>query len=149
MNAPTILLIEHSPDDARLIVDALADVIARDQIGLCVDGADALDFFHCRGSYGDVSPVDLPAFVLLDLDLPRISGLDVLRAMRAHPPVRLLPVTILSGSARQEDIRTAAQLGANSFVRKETGGRQMKETVATLAQYWLQLNVPPPASARQ
>lgn len=149
MDAPSILLIENSPDDAKLIVDALAGVVARDQIALCVDGADALDFFHCRGIYAQCIQTELPAFVLLNLDLPQVAGLDVLREIRSHPPTRLVPVTILSASATQADIRAAAQLGANSYVRKATDGRQMRETIATLALYWLQLNVPPPTSARQ
>lgn len=149
LDTPTILLIEDSAEDAELMVDALARVLPQGQVGVCTDGADALDFFHCRGAHASRNPAELPTFVLLDLELPRIGGLDVLRGIRTDPAARLVPVTIMSASARGEDVRTAAELGANSYVRKPTDGRELKETLSRIALYWLQLNVPPPISARQ
>ena len=149
MDTPTILLIEDSPADAGVIVDALAAVLPRERIGICVDGAAALDFFLCRGSYADRNPLELPLFVLLDLKLPRVQGLDVLREIRANPATRLLSVTVLSSSDNPADIRTAAQLGANSFVRKSGDWRQMADNLRQLARYWLELNIPPPSRPRQ
>lgn len=149
MDTPTILLIEDSPEDAELMVDALARIVPHEQVGVCADGADAIDFFRCRGAHSDRNPAELPAFVLLDLGLPRIAGLDVLRVIRTDPTARLVPVTVLSASERHEDVRAAAELGANSYVRKPTDGKGLRDTLSTLALYWLQLNVPPPASARQ
>lgn len=149
MNTPTILLIEGSPADAGAIVDALAAVLPREEIGVCADGAEALDFFRCRGPYAGRSPLELPLFVLLDLRLPRGRGLDVLRDIRANPATRLLSVTVLSASDNPADIRAAAQLGANSFVRKSGDLRQMADNLRQLARYWLELNIPPPSRARQ
>ncbi|OHC65875.1 MAG: two-component system response regulator [Rhodocyclales bacterium GWA2_65_20] len=149
MNPPTVLLIENSPATAKLIVDALARIVPPEAVRICADGAEALDFFRCRGAYLNRNALELPALVLLSLDLPRISGLDVLREIRADPATRLLPVTMLSASDRREDIRLAAGLGANSYVRKSADGRQMTGNIIELARYWLELNVPPPARARQ
>lgn len=149
MDTPTIVLIDDSPDDAKLIVEALSRVVPQERIRVCVDGADALDYFQRRGAYAVCSPIELPALVLLDLHPSQPGGLHVLRDIRAHPLTRLLPVTILSTSDQQEDVRAAAQLGANSFVRKARDGKELRDTLSKLALYWLQLNVPPPLSARQ
>ncbi|MDD5249715.1 MAG: response regulator [Rhodocyclaceae bacterium] len=148
MSTLSILLIEDCAEDVALMVDALARVVPREQIGVCMDGAAAVDFFQCRGDYASREEADLPAFVLLDLGLPRVGGLDVLRAIRAQPSSRLLPVTVLSASDREADARAAAQLGANSFVRKPGNRRQLIDTLGQLARYWLELNVPPPCCAR-
>lgn len=145
MNTPTILLIEDSPEDAGLIVDALTRAIPTAQVEVCADGAEALDFFRCKGTYAGRNPHELPAFVLLDLNLPQVGGIDVLRELRKRPATRLLPVTVLSASSRQEDVRTAAGLRANSYILKPTNGRQLGDTLSQLARYWLELNVPPPA----
>lgn len=149
LSSPLILLIEDCADDAALIVDGLARVVPRDRIGVCVDGAAALDFFHCRGDHADRAADELPMFVLLDLGLPLVGGLDVLRAIRAQPSSRLLPVTVLSASDRPEDVRTAAMLGANSFVRKPAERQRLIDTVAQMARYWLELNIPPPCRGGQ
>ena len=149
MNVPTILLIDDSAADAQTIVAALARVVPRNEVRVYADGAAALDFFDRPDAQPDRSSLALPRFVLLELDLPRISGLDVLRAIRAKPATRLLPVTVLSATARQNDIRIAAGLGANSFVRKSADTRQMADNIVELARYWLELNIPPPIRARQ
>lgn len=149
MDTPAILLIEDSPEDARVIVDALSGIIPREQIRLCQDGTEALDFLHCRGAHRNRNPLDTPRLLILDLTLPGVSGLDVLREIRAQPNTRLLPVTVLSASDSPQDIRVCAQLGANSFVRKLADVRQFKETLSQIALYWLQLNIPPPPEARQ
>lgn len=149
VNSPTILLIEDNAQDIELIVDGLAPVVPRERVEICRDGAVALDFLHCRGSYSGRHPEDLPMFALLDLELPRVSGFDVLRAIRAEPSARLLPVTVLSASDRVEDVREAARLGANSFVRKPRAGGHLADMLEQLARYWLELNIPPPHGAGQ
>lgn len=147
MNGPTILLIEDNPGDAALIVGGLARVVPRDHVIVCPDGVAALDYLHARGEYAGREA--MPLFALLDLNLPRLGGFEVLRQIRAEAVTRLLPVTVLSGSDRAEDVRMAAQLGANSFVRKPADGGKMTEMLAQLARYWLDLNIPPPCCGGQ
>ncbi len=142
-------MIEDCADDAALIVDGLSRVVPRDRIGVCVDGVAALDFFGCRGDYANRAADELPMFVLLDLGLPLVGGLDVLRAIRAQANSRLLPVTVLSASDRPEDVRAAAMLGANSFVRKPAERQRLIDTLAQMARYWLELNIPPPCCGGQ
>ena len=149
MDTTVILLIEDSPDDARIIADALAGVIPRDRLCTCVTGVEALDFVHCRGKFAQRNPAALPVLVILDLGLPQLHGFDVLREIRSYPPTRLLPVTVLSGSDNQADVANAAELGANSFVRKPMDLSQMADRLRQLAVYWLELNIPPPARPRQ
>lgn len=149
MSGPTILLIEDNPDDIALIVDGLARAVSREQIEVCRDGAAALDFVHCRGSYSDREAADLPVFALLDLDLPKIHGIEVLRTIRGDTSFRLLPITVLSASDRIEDVREAARLGANSFIRKPTNGQALMDMLAQLARYWMDLNIPPPVRQEQ
>lgn len=149
LNTSTILLIEDSPEDASLIVAALARSVAQARVQICVDGAEALDFFRCCGVHAGRNAQELPAFVLLDLALPRVTGLDVLREIRGRPATRLLPVTVLSATGRPEDIRLAAELGANSYVRKPDDSAQLGDTLAQLARYWLELNIPPPTHVQK
>lgn len=148
-STPTILLIEGCADDAALIVEGLSRTVPRERIGVCRDGAAALDFFHCMGDYASRDTADSPMLALLDLGLPLVGGFEVLRAIRALPATRLLPVTVLSDSDKNGDVRTAMQLGANSFVRKPDDRRQLADTLARLARYWLEINVPPPCRGGQ
>lgn len=147
--SPTVLLIEDNADDAALIVDGLARAMPGEHIEVCRDGAAALDFLHCRGNYATRDIGDLPMLAVLDLDLPHANGFEVLRAIRAEPDARLLPVTVLSASDNVEDVRRAAELGANSFIRKPADGRQLVDTLEQLARYWLELNIPPPCCGGQ
>ncbi|HEX8961589.1 MAG TPA: response regulator [Rhodocyclaceae bacterium] len=149
MNAPAILLVEDDAADAALIMDGLSRVVSREQVEVCPDGAAALDFLNGRGRYAGRAADELPRFALLDLTLPGVSGFDVLRAIRAEPEWRLLPVTVLSASDNIEDVRAAARFGANSFVRKSADGRAFAETLGQLARYWLDLNIPPPCCGGQ
>lgn len=142
------MLIEDSAEDAILITEAIARVIPREQIGICADGEAALDFFACQGAYAARNPAELPVFVLLDLGLPGASGLEVLRKIRAEPATQLLPVTVISSSELQENIRAAAELGANSFVLKSSVAQQLSDNLSQLARYWLELNIPPPAQTK-
>ncbi len=144
MSAHTLLLIEDNPDDIELVLGIITKLLPPDQIAHFNNGVDALDYLFCRGAYADRSPLEQPRLVLLDLVLPRLSGLEVLREIRADQDTRLLPVVVLSASTEQKDIRAAAQLGANSYVAKSTDFSRLAGALDLLARYWLDLNIPPP-----
>lgn len=143
MTPPTLLLVEDSADDVALIVRGLAPAIAPEQVVVRADGIAALDHLFCRGAEAGRNPAELPWAVLLDLNLPRLSGLDVLREIRANERTRLLPVVILSATGDAEDMRTAIRLGANSFVRKRSDFAEVSHNLQQIAHYWLELNIPP------
>jgi len=139
------LLAEDSPEDIRLILNALRPIIPEAQVATCADGIEALDYLFARKAHANRSDDDLPGVALIDLNLPKINGLEVLRELRGNPRTRLLPVVILSASSEQRDVRAAALLGANSYVCKPIDYGRLRETVELLGHYWLDLNVPPPA----
>lgn len=139
-----MLLAEDSPEDTRLILNALQPVVQEDMVALCTDGVEALDYLLGRNGHAARCGEDLPGVALIDLNLPKVNGLEVLRELREHPRTRLLPVVILSASSEQRDVRAAALLGANSYVRKPLDYGRLRETVALLGRYWLDLNIPPP-----
>jgi two-component system response regulator len=149
LGTPSLLLVDDSPTDGALILRALAPVLAPEQVAVCTDGLAALDFLLCRGSHAGRNPADMPRVVLLDLNLPRVSGFDVLRQVRANERTRLLPVTILSGAGNAADIRTAIRLGANSFIRKSDDFAELSRRVVLLARYWLELNIPATPTERR
>lgn len=144
MSTHALLLAEDSPEDTRLILSALRPVIQEDMVALCGDGVEALDYLLARNAYAHRSGDDLPGVALIDLNLPKINGLEVLRELRENPRTRMLPVVILSASSEQRDVRAASLLGANSYVRKPLDYGRLRETVELLGHYWLDLNIPPP-----
>lgn len=144
MSAHSLLLAEDSLEDTELILTALQTVVPADQVVLCADGVEALDYLFARGTWAGRDATEQPKVVLLDLNLPKINGLEVLREIRETPRTRLLPVVIVSASAEQRDVRAAALLGANSYVRKPLDYTRLRETISRLGGYWLDLNVPPP-----
>ena len=107
------------------------------------DGAEALDFLFCKGSYADRDPGDLPSVVLLDLKLPKLDGLEVLKRVRADERTMLLPVVVLTSSDEQRDLVESYRGGANSYVRKPVEFDQFTEAVQQLGLYWLLMNEPP------
>nr|MBL8457221.1 response regulator [Zoogloeaceae bacterium] len=139
-SAATILLIEDNPDDEALTLRAISKNAIGNPVVVARDGVEAVDYlFGGTATGGDQG---LPAIVLLDLKLPRIDGLEVLRRIRADERTALLPVVILTTSSEPRDIEQAYQLGANSYIRKPVDYQQFVQTVAALASYWLSLNVP-------
>jgi len=146
VSAHSILLAEDSPEDARLILNALQPAITEEMVALCGDGVEALDYLFARNAHAGRAGEELPCVALLDLNLPKVNGLEVLRELRENPRTRLLPVVILSASSEQRDVRAAALLGANSYVRKPLDYGRLRETVELLGRYWIDLNVPPPVS---
>jgi len=143
MSDKVILLVEDNPDDAELTMLALKQNNVGNAVKWVKDGAEALDYLFCRGAYAGRDPRS-PVLVLLDLKLPKVDGLEVLRQMRADPRVRLTPVVILTSSAEERDIVQGYGLGANSYVRKPVDFARFHEATRQLALYWLVLNQAPP-----
>lgn len=144
MNDVTILLVEDNPQDEMLTVRSLKKVNVVNRIDVVRDGQQALDYLFRKGEFAGRSGPDLPAVVLLDIGLPRLSGLEVLARLRADPRTRLLPVVILTSSDEEKDRLMSYENGANSFVRKPVDFGEFAETVARLGVYWLLANEPPP-----
>ena len=141
-----ILLVEDNDDDVQLTLRALRLHRIANSVKVVHDGAEALDFLFCRGAYADRSPDELPQLVLLDLKLPKVPGLDVLKKLRQEPRTHRLPVVILTSSNVESDLAASYDLGANSYIRKPVDFTQFMEAVERLGLYWLVLNeVPPPA----
>ena len=139
MNDKTILLVEDNPDDEALTLRALKKNNILNKVTVARDGQEALDYFFGEGA----SERPAPAVVLLDLKLPKIDGLEVLRRIRADPRTRLQPIVILTSSREEQDIVTGYSLGANSYIRKPVDFSQFMEAIRQLGLYWLVLNEPP------
>ncbi len=140
---PTLLLVEDNPDDVELTRRAFARTDIVNRLVVTTDGEGALDYLFGLGAHAGRDPLDLPHAVLLDLKLPKISGLDVLRRIRSAEATRRLPVIILTTSREEQDIANSYDLGANSYVRKPVDFAQFVEAARTLGLYWLELNERP------
>jgi len=139
-----ILLVEDSPTDAELALHALERQNLVNRIHLVRDGAEALDFLFCTGPYAN-RPIDRgPKVVLLDLKLPLVDGIEVLRRMREDPRTRTIPVVVLTSSREERDIVDSYQAGVNSYIVKPVDFAQFTEAVRQLGLYWAVLNEPPP-----
>ena len=139
-----ILLVEDNPDDEALTVRALKKNNIVNDLAIVRDGEEALDFLFCTGIYSSRNPQELPQVILLDIKLPKLDGLEVLRRIRANEKTRLLSVVILTSSKEEQDVIRGYSLGANSFVRKPVDFNQFVEAVRQLGLYWLVLNEAPP-----
>jgi two-component system response regulator len=148
MIAKIILLVEDNPSDVGLTRRALAKSHVANELVVAEDGQDALDFLFGAGAYAGREVTDLPALVLLDLKLPRVDGLQVLRQIRADERTRRLPVVILTTSNEEQDVAQSYDLGANSYIRKPVDFRQFAQAVEHLGLYWLVLNESAPPKAR-
>ncbi len=147
MNAAdkTILLVEDNPDDEALTLRAFRKNNILNPVVVARDGEEALDYLFGTGRHAGRDTAEQPQVVLLDLKLPKLDGLEVLRRLRADPRTRLLPVVILTTSGEDRDILASYQLGANSYIRKPVDFEQFIEAARQLGLYWLVLNVPPPS----
>ena len=140
----TILLVEDNPDDVELTLRAFERTKLDGDVVVATDGEEALDYVFASGKHKDRDPDANPAVVLLDLNLPKVMGLDVLKRMRADARTRRLPVVVLSSSNEERDVLTSYDLGANSFVRKPVDFAQFLDAARQLGTYWLALNESPP-----
>jgi len=139
-----LLLVEDNPSDVGLTERALQKARIANEMVVAQDGQEALDFLWAEGAYAGRDAADLPSLVLLDLKLPKVSGLDVLRRIRGDARTRRLPVVILTTSKEEQDVAAGYELGANSYIRKPVDFHQFAAAVEQLGLYWLVLNEAPP-----
>jgi two-component system, response regulator len=147
MTEQTILLVEDSSSDEELTLRALRKSNVANRVVVTRDGAEALDYLFARGAFADRDPRDVPQLVLLDLNLPKIGGLEVLRRIRADERTKLLPVVILTSSSEDKDLLVGYASGANSYVVKPVDFTQFADAVRQLGMFWLVINQPPPRLA--
>jgi two-component system response regulator len=140
MHDRVIVLIEDNANDEELTLRAFRKSNIVNRVVVLRDGAEALDYFFCRGAHAGRPPGEVPQVVLLDLKLPKIDGLDVLRALRADERTRRIPIVILTSSAEDQDLLRGYGLGANSYVRKPVDFTAFVEAVRQLGLYWLVIN---------
>jgi two-component system response regulator len=145
MDIKTILLVEDNPDDVELTLRALKMNKIKNEVTVAADGAEALDYLRGTGRHAGRDASHMPAVVLLDLKLPKVDGLEVLRRMRADERTRLVPVVILTSSKEEQDVVKSYSSGANSYVCKPVDFAQLAAAVRQLGLYWLLLNEAPPA----
>ncbi|OGN99686.1 MAG: two-component system response regulator [Chloroflexi bacterium RBG_13_52_14] len=144
MEKKFILLVEDNPDDVALTMRALKIHNVANEVVLARDGAEALDFLFGGGAHAGRDTNHVPQIILLDLKLPKVDGLEVLRRLRADDRTALVPVVILTSSKEEQDLAAGYRLGANSYIRKPVDFNQFSEAVKQLGLYWLVLNEPPP-----
>jgi CheY-like chemotaxis protein len=136
MDEKIIMLVEDNPDDVELTLRAFKKSNITNKVIIAKDGVEALDYFHGTGMYAGRDVKELPIVVMLDLKLPKINGMEVLRDIRQHELTRLIPVVILTSSAEQKDVVEGYKLGANSYIRKPVDFEQFVEAVRLLGLYW-------------
>lgn len=140
ITAPEILLVEDDPDELELALEALQETGLQHALAVARDGADALDFLLARGRYLDRADAPAPRLVLLDLQLPRVGGIEVLRTLKSDARTRHIPVVVLTSSRVETDLETCYALGANSYVVKPVDLDQFVQALAEVGSYWMELN---------
>lgn len=144
MDQTTILLIEDNPDDVELTLHAFQKNHMANDIVVATDGAEGLDYLFGTGKYAGRDAEEPPALILLDLQLPKIGGLEVLRKVREDERTKRIPVVIMTTSDEEEDIVNGYNGGANSYLRKPVDFAEFMNAVKQLEMYWMVLNTPPP-----
>lgn len=142
-NEVEILLVEDNPDDVRLTLHAFKKNNFTNRIHVVRDGAEALDFIFCNGQYADREGQSDPRVILLDLKLPKVDGLEVLRRVKSDERTRAIPVVMLTSSREDRDVIESYHLGANGYIVKPVDFNNFIEAVRTLGMYWVLLNQPP------
>lgn len=140
-----ILLVEDNPDDVELTLHALRKENLANSIHVARDGEEALEFLFCSGVHAGRSFEHPPKLILLDLKLPKVDGMEVLRRLKADPRTRMIPVVILTSSKEERDLVMGYNLGANSYIQKPVDFDQFRQTVKSVGLYWLVINQPPVA----
>jgi CheY-like chemotaxis protein len=143
-----ILFVEDNPDDVELALHALEEYHVANRICVVRDGAEALDFMFARGAYAERDVTDTPKVVLLDLKLPRVDGLEVLKQLKADPRTQMVPVVMLTSSREERDLVESYRLGVNSYIVKPVDFEQFTKAARQLGLFWLLLNEPPPHASR-
>lgn len=144
-----ILLVEDNPADVTLTIRALKRANIANELVVARDGVEALDYLFASGQYSSRDINQMPVVVLLDLKLPKIDGIEVLKRIRTNPVTKLLPVVVLTSSKEQSDITACYEFNCNSYVRKPVDFNQFAEAVKQLGLYWLVLNEPPAKKVTQ
>lgn len=142
-NVVEILLVEDTPQDVELAVRALKKAKLSNHIHVARDGAEALEFIFCEGAYADRKIEQGPKVILLDLKLPKVDGLEVLRRIKGDPRTKAIPVVVLTSSKEQKDVVESYELGVNSYIVKPVNFEGFAAAVQELGMYWLLLNQPP------
>lgn len=142
-----ILLVEDNADDVELAVHALRREKLANDITVVTDGEEALDFCFCRGPFAGRSFLEAPRLILLDLKLPKVDGLEVLRALKGDSRTKAIPVVIMTSSQEERDLVESYRLGVNAYVQKPIDFDQFRNLVKELGLFWLVINQPPPAEA--
>jgi CheY-like chemotaxis protein len=138
-----ILIVEDNPDDELLVLRALRQNRLANEIAVARDGVEAVDYLLGRGAYADRDTRQMPQLILLDLKLPRVDGVEVLRQIRAHERTKLIPVVVLTSSDEDRDVTASYELHVNSYVRKPVDFNQFVEAIRHIGLYWLVLNQAP------
>jgi two-component system, response regulator len=142
-----VLLVEHSPPEVELLLRPLRELDGNTRIEVARDGEEALDFLFARNAFRHRAGSPVPRLMLLALKLPRLDGLDVLRAVRGNSRTRMAPIVVLTSSADSRELTQCYELGANSCVQKPVRYEEFRGAIRSVAQYWLGVNQPPPAGA--
>jgi len=142
MNGIEILLVEDNARDAELTVRALKKNNLANNLYIAKDGAEALDFLLCKGEYSKRDLTNLPKVVFLDLKLPKVSGLEVLKTIKGDKRISKIPVVVVTSSSEEPDVKEAYRLGANSYVLKPLDFEKFKTAISKLGYYWLVVNYP-------
>jgi CheY-like chemotaxis protein len=144
-----ILLVEDNPNDVKLTIHALREENLGNSIQVARDGEEALDFLFCRGEFAGRSFDQPPRLILLDLKLPKVDGLEVLRAVKGDPRTQAVPVVVLTSSREERDMVDSYKLGVNAYIQKPVDFDSFRRAVKQLGLFWLVINQPPPAKAFQ
>lgn len=142
-----ILLVEDNANDEELTLHALARHNLANKIHVVRDGEEAMNFLFCRGAFSDRTFGNAPKVILLDLKLPKVDGLEILRAVKSDPRTKAMPVVVMTSSRQQRDMVESYQLGVNSYIQKPINFGEFQEVIRQLGFYWLAVNQPPPPEA--
>jgi CheY-like chemotaxis protein len=143
-----ILMVEDDPKDVELTMTALEDYNLANELVVARDGEEALDYLYCRGKFTGRSS-DNPAVILLDLKLPKVDGLEVLRQVKSDEKLQLIPVVVLTSSHEEKDLVTSYRLGVNAYVVKPVDFHQFVNAIKELGAFWAVINAPPPGSVKK